>query len=179
MATWRPPKTSYWVTPPVKAGGGSDFQRIEENTEYLKELVDPIKFVSPSSNILLSATAERSVTGSDFQIVKRFRVHYKGVYRVTFEARTSSTSNGKTVGVRVLTTVHERVIARASTSYGSASVDIVAVPGDTIIVYLRGDYWHPPYSGSDETSTGYIRNVHVRGTVQTMAAIPGAAVLQN
>lgn len=43
MATWRPPKTSYWVTPPLKVPGGEDFQRSEENIKYLKEQTDGIK----------------------------------------------------------------------------------------------------------------------------------------
>ena len=43
MATWRPPKTDYWVTEPVKVVGGSDFQRSEENIKYLKEQTDGIK----------------------------------------------------------------------------------------------------------------------------------------
>lgn len=56
MATWRPPKTSYWVTPPVKAAGGSDFQRIEENTQYLKEQTDGIK--SGSTKVGKASNAE-------------------------------------------------------------------------------------------------------------------------
>lgn len=75
MATWRPPKTSYWVTPPVKAAGGSDFQRIEENIELLKNWID-----ERSRRFQISGNAGRDFNLGDYGSGNMERVGAHGIY---------------------------------------------------------------------------------------------------
>lgn len=177
MATWRPPKTSYWVTPPAKVPGGEDFRRVEENTEYLKEKLDhSIGFVLPSDNILMSATAERRVTGPDYVEVKRFRVRHEGYYRITFELRTEYgfINAGVSVSVRPGNILSSSGTSTYSEYYEPGNYEVYAFPGAIISVSLRGNK-----DSQGLIRHGYIRNVHVRGTVATREDVPSDAVLQN
>lgn len=169
MANWQTPKTD-WQAGDIPGAG--DFNRIEGDIQWLKE--DAARggyFIMPSDAVIMTANAERAVeptaNGSNWlrnsEVVKKFRLKYDGIYRVTFELRTSNTY----VRASALGQVVE------SQSYILCTAE----------TYLRAGIFELKLEVAPKSAAfwgkAYIRNVVIRGSLMHQSDAPNNAVLLN
>ena len=155
MADWQTPKTD-WQASGIPGAG--DFNRIEENEQWLKEERDrgPF-FIMPSNTLILQLDAVRYASSIFPAIVKRFRLKYAGIYRVTFEL----------TGTGVGFIGNCQRITQSTSNWNSFSIDTFFPPGISEVVLHK----------QTQDATLAIRRVRLHGTLMRYADTPGNAVL--
>jgi hypothetical protein len=154
---WQTPKTN-WDS--LYIPGAGDFNRIEENEQWLKEERDRGPFFIMPSDTLILRLDEARYTNSTFPvIVKRFRLKYAGIYRVTFEL----------TGTGVGFIGNCQRIAQSISKWDSFSIDMFFPPGISEVAL----------QAQTQGVTFAIRRVRLHGTLMRYADTPGNAVLQN
>ena len=154
MAEWIPPKTN-WQAGDIPGAG--DFNRIEENTQYLANEI--WTRVTPSNTIILSSTSHSSAPSTNYSIAKQFQVRYQGRYRISFAvsgfAKVKVTMDNQTQGIEM------------DPAPSTVTLDLPHVPwGGIITVYIARMEAHFLAS---------IYNCYLRGTVTTSR--PGNSIL--
>lgn len=166
---WQTPKTDYI---PATVPGAGDFNRIEGNIQWLKgDVAKGGYFIMPSNAVIMTANAERTVattmdddnnSWSNSAIVKKFWLKYDGIYRVTFELRTSAS-------VRV-----------SASALGQSAMGRSYIPRTTE-TYLRAGIFELNLSvaiGSvTDSGVAYIRNVAIKGSLMRQSDMSNNAVL--
>lgn len=157
--SWIPPKTDWGVE---DVPGVSFLNRVEGNTAYLKDEIEKgIFFMMPSDTLILQLDATRMVSVNTPTVVKRFRLKYQGVYRITFDLW-APLSNWAVINFANFTRV-------GYSGWTSFVVDGFLPPGQ-IEVKLQS---------SITGERVYLRNLRIKGTLQRYYNTLSDAVLQN
>ena len=163
---WQTPKTN-WDS--LYIPGAGDFNRIEGNTQFLKEYIEKDGlFILPSETVILQANTERSrhVT-EEAKIVKKFWVKFAGIYKVYFEI-----FSGSDMTPCIVSSAFFSINVPSANSWRTYNLDVFIPPGPLEIV-LSGRY-------DEEWGSGpmtRIRNVRLKGTLSTRNQISNNAVL--
>lgn len=168
MADWQTPKTD-WQASGIPGAG--DFNRIEGNIQWLKE--DAARgsyFIMPSDAVIMTANAERTVattrdddnySAPNSAVVKKFRLKYDGIYRVTFELRTSNTNvRASALGQSVMGRSYKLCTTETYLQAGIFELILRVAPESV-----------------DISGVAYIRNVAIRGSLLRQSDAPNNAVL--
>ena len=165
---WQNPKTN-WVAGDIPGAG--DFNRIEGNTEYLKERV-PL-WHGPSNDLIIQSTPEKIVSNQDFEIMKTIRLVHPGKYKLTVEARrgSMSSSNQRRYSEIKISGINAVVFDVSSTSWRPFTAEIEVTTNGEISVYGRGQQRYTSGTGSfDYPLDMHVRNVQIFGAPTTLGA---------
>lgn len=169
---WTNPKTDWSA---AYNPGPGDFNRIEKNTQYLKEYC--LFWYEPSDELLIESASEKMVKSESRGVMKSFHLQYPGKYKITFQARRAATSS-------IYWELNHAYVYVAGNSTGTLTTDwktftftfqVDANTTHNIEGHGRQQY---PFGSEPEALAVYIRNVQIFASPVRLVAVPASFILE-